>query len=69
MRKSCPPSSIGVPKSASALMKTTSAPAVIDGVTTGIVTVKKRRSLPLPRFSAHSSSELSMLSIAPEVYR
>ena len=49
-------------------MNTTRAPAVIDGVTTGIVTVRKRRSLSLPRFSAHSSSELSMLSMAPEVY-
>ena len=59
---------MGVPKSARALMNTTRAPAVMEGVTTGMVTVKNRRSLPLPRFSAHSSRELSMLSMAPEVY-
>lgn len=44
-------------------------PARMDGMTTGMVIVIMRRSLFMPRFSAASSSELSMLFIAPEVYR
>ena len=41
----------------------------MDGRMTGSVTVHMRRSLLMPRFSDASSSELSMLFIAPEVYR
>jgi hypothetical protein len=50
-------------------MNTMMHPARIEGRMTGSVTVQMRRSLLMPRFSAASSSELSMPFIAPDVYR
>ena len=61
------PRSIGVPKSARQVMNTMMHPARMEGSTTGSVTVHMRRSLFMPRFSAASSREESMLFIAPEV--
>ena len=66
VRKSPPARMPGVPKSARAVINTISAPAAIEGMTTGMVTVSRRRSLPEPRFSAHSSTERSMEPMAPD---
>ena len=40
-----------------------------EGMTTGTVIVRSLRSLPEPRFSAHSSTERSIDPMAPETYR
>ena len=60
---------MGVPKSARQVIKTIMQPARMEGRMTGRVMVQMRRSLLMPRFSAASSRELSMLFMAPEVYR
>ena len=60
---------MGVPKSARQVMNTMMHPARMEGRITGRVTVQIRWSLLIPRFSAASSRELSMLFMAPEVYR
>ena len=58
---------MGVPKSARLVINTMMAPAAMEGMITGMVTVNSRRSLLLPRFSAASSRLESMLPMAPEV--
>lgn len=60
---------MGVPKSARQVMNTMMQPARMEGRITGSVTVQMRRILFMPRFSEASSKELSMLFMAPEVYR
>ena len=58
---------MGVPKSARLVMNTMMAPAAMEGMITGMVTVNSLLSLLLPRFSAASSRLESMLPMAPEV--
>ena len=60
------PISIGVPKSAKALIKTSRPPAKRVGVISGITIMKKRFTPETPKFSLASRRELSTFLSAPE---